>query len=89
MSEIIWSKRAEHSFDLISEYIRTKFTQKEEDYFVISVVETLTSISHLPKAFPESKQFKNARRVVIHPHTTLFYRTESKKSTIIHFLGQS
>jgi plasmid stabilization system protein ParE len=79
MIEIVWSKRAEHSFDTICDYIRFEFSTKEEDVFVIAVFEMLKHISSFPKAFPESKRFKNTRRAVIHPHTTLFYRIESKK----------
>ena len=79
MIEVVWNKRAEDSFVTISEQIRTRFSAKEEDRFVMSVFELLNQISAFPKAFPESKRFKTIRKAVIHPHTTLFYRIESKK----------
>ncbi|HLP55670.1 MAG TPA: type II toxin-antitoxin system RelE/ParE family toxin [Fluviicola sp.] len=79
MIEVIWSKKAEQSFDSICEYIRFKFSAKEEDEFVIAVFEMLKYVSRFPKAFPESKHLKDTRQAVIHPHTTLFYRIENKK----------
>jgi len=76
---IVWNKRAETSFDKITDYIGKHFSQKEEDIFVIQVLETLAAITEFPKAYPETKLLKGARKAVIHPHSTLFYRIESKR----------
>lgn len=63
----------------IREQIREKFTVKEEGDFVGEVFATLTAIAEFPKAYPETKLLKGARKAVIHPHSTLFYRIDSKK----------
>lgn len=76
---IVWNKRAETSLDKITDYIREYFSQKEEDIFVLQILEILATIEEFPKAYPETKLFKRARKAVIHPHSTLFYRIESKK----------
>lgn len=75
---IVWNKRAESSLDKITDYIGKHFSQKEEDIFVVQVLETLAAIAKFPKAYPETKLFKGARKAVIHPYSTLFYRIESK-----------
>lgn len=76
---IVWSNRANTSFDKIAENIREQFSQKEEDVFVNQVYEVLATITEYPKAYPECKKPKRARKAVIHPHTTLFYSLKSKK----------
>ena len=75
---IIWNRRAETSLDKITDYIRENFSQKEEDVFLVRVIEMLIAIEEFPKAYPETKRPKGARKAVIHPHSTLFYRIESK-----------
>lgn len=62
----------------IREQISEKFSVTEEGNFVGEVFGTLSAISKFPKVYPESKLFKGARKAVIHPHSTLFYRIESK-----------
>jgi len=79
--EIIWGERAKKSYRKIREDIREKFTEKEEANFVVQVFETIGSIKEFPKAFPKSdnKKLKSARKALVHPHSTIFYRIESKK----------
>ena len=73
---IIWSKRAEASFNQITSYISEHFSQKEEAIFVSLAYQTIATIIDFPNAYPESKYLKNTRKAVIHPHSTLFYRIE-------------
>jgi plasmid stabilization system protein ParE len=82
---IIWNRRAETSLDKITDYIGENFSQKEEETFLVLVLETLTAIEEFPKAYPETKTPKGARKAVIHPHSTLFYRIESKKKIRLLF----
>ena len=78
--EIYWGERAKKSYLKIREDIRKKFTEQEEAKFVVQVFETIRSIQEFPKAFPksENKKLKSARKAWIHPHSSLFYRIESK-----------
>jgi plasmid stabilization system protein ParE len=41
---IIWTRRAETSLDKITDYIGEKFSKKEEDFFLVQVLETLIAI---------------------------------------------
>lgn len=79
--EIVWGERAKKSYLKIRKDISKKFTQKEEAQFVLQTFQTIASIQEFPKAFPKSehKKLKSTRKAVIHPHSTLFYRLESKK----------
>ncbi len=77
--QIIWSARSKKTLKAIRLHIRTNFTSNEEMEFVRQVVQTVQSIDSFPKGFPECKTPKHARKAVIHPHSTLFYRIKSKK----------
>ena len=77
--EFIWSRKASSSLDEIRFHIRDNFSAKEELTFIEQVVQTLEAIGSFPKGFPECKVPKQARKAVIHPHSTLFYRIKSKK----------
>ena len=77
--QIIWSNRSKQTLGAIRLHIRTHFTTKEELEFVNQVIQTIQSINTFPKGFPEWKKPKHARKAVIHPHSTLFYRIQSKK----------
>lgn len=83
--QIIWSARSKKTLGIIRLHIRTHFTSKEELEFInqviqtIQTIQTIQSINTFPKGFPECKKPKQARKAVIHPHSTLFYRIKSKK----------
>lgn len=77
--QVIWSTRAISSLVEIRAYINIHFSVKEEESFLQQVVDTLQFIKAFPKAFPACKNPKQARKAVIHPHTTLFYSLKSKK----------
>ena len=77
--QIIWSARSKKTLGIIRLHIRTHFTSKEELDFINQVIQTIQSINTFPKGFPECKKSKQARKAVIHPHSTLFYRIKSKK----------
>lgn len=79
--EAVWTKRAKSSYWKIRDHIRHHFSEVEEATFVDEVFKTVSAIENFPKAFPETnlKRIKSSRKAVIHPHSTLFYRVESRK----------
>lgn len=46
---IIWNRRAETSLDKITDYIGGNFSQKEEEAFLIQVLETLMQLMNFQK----------------------------------------
>ena len=89
--EIVWSKRAESSYFKIRKHIRKGFSAKEEASFVQQVFETLATIESFPKAFPETNmnRIKATRKAVIHPHSSVFYRIETKKRVRLLLFGDN
>jgi plasmid stabilization system protein ParE len=76
--QIIWSARSKKTLGSIRLHIRNQFSDKEEIEFLNQVIQTIRSIDSFPKGFPECEKPKNARKAIIHPHSTLFYRIKSK-----------
>jgi len=86
--KIVWTDKADETFDQINNSILEKFTQKEVDDFVLKTYEVLEVIKSHPKLYPISKirKYRSARKAVIHPHSTLYYRINSKTTvTLITF----
>lgn len=86
--QIVWTDKADETFDQINAYILTKFSQKEVDDFVIKSYEVIKVIQSHPKLYPVSKlkNYKSVRKAVIHPHSTLYYRITSRSTiTLITF----
>ena len=79
--DVIWTRKAESSYMKIRKQICNRFSEKEEATFVRQVFEIISTIENFPEAFPETslKRIKLSRKALIHPHSTLFYRIESKK----------
>jgi hypothetical protein len=87
--QIIWSARSKQTLATIRLHIRTHFTAKEELEFVKQVIQPIQSIDAFPQGFPECKKPKHARKAVIRPHSTLFYRIKSKKRIELLFFGDN
>ncbi|WP_341903775.1 type II toxin-antitoxin system RelE/ParE family toxin [Fluviicola taffensis] len=86
--QIVWTDKADETFDQINAYILKKFTQKEVDDFVLKTYEVLKVIKSHPKLYPLSKikKYKSTRKAVIHPHSTLYYRISNKTTiTLVTF----
>ncbi|NVK65230.1 MAG: type II toxin-antitoxin system RelE/ParE family toxin [Flavobacteriales bacterium] len=83
--EIVWTEKADETFDEIVSWIEKRFTQKEVDNFVISTYEVLDNLKELPKSYPASETLKRVRKVVIHPHSSLYYRVQKKKIELLFF----
>lgn len=83
--EIIWSPKANETFDEILSYIERKFTSKEVDRFVLKTYEVLSTIQTHPLIYPAGEKLPNIRRAVIHPHSTLFYRIQKDRIELVYF----
>ncbi len=86
--QIVWTNKSEETFDEINAYLLKKFTQKEVDDFVLKTYEVLEIIKTHPKIYPLSgiRKYRSARKAVIHPHSTLYYRISDKNTiTLITF----
>lgn len=83
--KIIWSKRAETTFENIQEYLLIHFSTKEAHQFIELVFKQIALVSKFPKAFPESDLIKGARKATIHPHCLIIYRIENSNIRLLLF----
>lgn len=85
--KIIWTLDAESSLIEISDDIQNKFSDKEVEKFLVEVQQVLHSIKEFPKAYPKTnfKRIKGCHKVVVHPHTSIFYKIEGSKIILLLF----
>lgn len=83
--EIIWSEKADETYDEILDWIEERFTSKEVDDFVITTYEVLDGIEEYPKSYPVSKTLKKVRKAVIHRHSSLYYRVGKEEIELLFF----
>jgi plasmid stabilization system protein ParE len=83
--EIVWTEKADETFDEIADWIEERFTQKEVDTFVLTTYEVLDNIEEFPKSYPMSKTLKRVRKAVIHPHSSLYYRIRKREIELLFF----
>ena len=69
---IVWTEKAEESFDKIIEYLSLKWSKQSAAKFVQKTFKLLTLIENNPLSFQKSEK-ENIRQVLITKQTYLFY----------------
>lgn len=77
--KIIWSPRAEKSYNRISDYILEKWSKKEVKKFNDIASSTILKIVKNPEMFVASKKQKKIRKGFVTKHTSLIYKIKSNK----------
>ena len=80
--KVEFSVKAEKSFDKIITYIEAKWNQKVVEKFLLKFEKSVSAIVSNPEGFTNS-DFINVRKCVITKQTTIYYRFNSEKITII------
>ena len=82
--KIIWTNKAEKTFDDIIEYLQNQWSEKSAIKFVRKANEIINSISLNPYTFQKSNK-ENIRRAVIMKHTSLYYEIIESKIYLLIF----
>lgn len=83
MRKIIISTTATKNALEIAEYIEAKFSLKFRNEFIEKVSKAFELIRSNPEIFPKSEINANRFRFVLTKQTTIYYRFNSEKITII------
>jgi len=81
--KIIWSDEALNNLKSIIDYLENRWTQKEITNFSRLLEKNLKLIENSPFLFPLSDDFKDVRRAVLSPQTTIYYRVEQNEIHLI------
>lgn len=81
--KVVISKTAEKKLDKLFEYLVEKWSIKIKKEFVEKLDSSIEIIKNQPEIFPESKKGKGLKKCVLTKQTTLYYRYNSKRITII------
>ena len=81
--DIEWTSEAEQNLNAIFDYLEAIWTEREVRVFAEKLENNLKIISTHPTIFPYYDDAKTARRCVLSPQTTIYYRDISAKNKII------
>ena len=81
---ILWTKKADESFDDIIEYLSIKWSEKEISQFTLQTMETLRVISQHPSAFIQDKKTK-FRKARINRLISLIYLEKEEHIELLFF----
>lgn len=79
------SKTAEKKLDKLFDYLLEKWSLKVKNEFISKLDSSIDIIRNQPEIFPKSEKGKGLRKCVVTKQTTLFYRFNSKKISIVTF----
>ena len=75
-AKVIWSPRAENSFNNILEYLERHWTQKEINAFIARTEEVISYIQENPQYYPYSQE-SDTYRCVMREQVSLYYRIKN------------
>jgi plasmid stabilization system protein ParE len=83
--EVIWSKNADATFEVIVDYIEAKFGKKSALKFILKVNSIVISIQKQPLQFKASSKFLNVRKATINKQCSLFYEINKTDIHLLYF----
>ena len=81
--DIEWTHEAEQNLRAIFDYLEAEWTEREIKAFAFKLETNLQIISKHPTIFPYYDKSKKARRCVLSPQTTIYYRDISTEKKIV------
>ena len=85
MFELVFSKKANQTFDLIQEQILNRWGERSVKKFDERVYEVLQLLKESPLIYEAVRQYPNVRRATIHPNCTLYYKIDKKRIVLLFF----
>ena len=81
--KIIWTSESIQNLEIIINYLRTKWTEREVNNFLAKLDKAVALISTRPKLFRLTKYRSNIRKCVLTKQTTIYYSAESSEIKIM------
>lgn len=82
--KIIWSTKADHSFDRIIKYLQKEWTQKEIEKLILNTQKVLRQIESGSIKFKSSGK-KDIHEVLVTKHNLLIYRIKKNQIELLVF----
>jgi len=83
--QVIWSKKADITFQVIVDYIEAKFGKNAALKFIIKVNRIVISIQKQPLQYKASTSFFNVRKATINKQCSLYYEVNSSTIQLLYF----
>lgn len=84
--KVVFSAEAKKQLELLVAYLETEWSVSARDRFLKQLRQSVAVIKKLPNAYPTSERFADARRCVVVPQVSLFYRVDDEVVIILALL---
>ena len=81
--EIRWSREADSDLELVIFYLIQHWNDRVLLNFQLRLEKSLELILRSPHSFPKSELLKDARKMIITKHNTIFYKVKNETIFII------
>jgi len=87
--DVVWSDKAERTYNEIIEYLNSRWTEKEVHHFIFRTVTVIEKITKNPFLFKQYKNNPQIRQAVLHETVILIYEvlTDNEKINLLTFWG--
>ncbi len=83
MREVVITDTAKEDIEVISDFLREKFSNKSRLEFLFLISDKLQFIEKMPFMYPVSKTNIRVRKCLIHKNCTLFYEVSDRLISIL------
>jgi plasmid stabilization system protein ParE len=83
--ELIWTSKAEQTFDSNIEYLEKEWSDQVVNDFIDRVEEVVDIIQDTPKLYPLHKKSDTIRKCKVTEQITLYYRVENTSIKLLIF----
>lgn len=80
---VLISKLAERKLEKLFDYLVANWSIKVKNEFVVKLDKSIAIIKEKPESFPSSEKEKGLRKCVVTKQTTLYYRFDKSKITVV------
>ncbi|MBV6403911.1 MAG: type II toxin-antitoxin system RelE/ParE family toxin [Flavobacteriales bacterium] len=74
---------AKDQVDVIKEYVRSHWSEREEEVILDLLHEFERSVARFPKGYQASSLYPGCRRAVIHPNISVVYRVSRNTIEVV------
>ena len=87
MRKVVWAPRAVYDYEHNLAYLTEEWGEVAVKNFAKRTLSALQKIVAYPYAWPESEQFRGARKIVINSNVVLYYRVQEHQIELARFFN--
>lgn len=85
MFELVFTKKANETFDLIQQQILVRWGEKSLKKFDKRIYEVLMLLAETPFIYKEEPRYPNVRKATVHKNCSLYYKVSEYQVVLMFF----